>query len=169
MNSAPEHFVRHGGTPCGDPRPYRGCGLDNIFLCNGFSTENVDGEEYVHVEDVEGLHRAIALHLVGNRKVLAGKEIKFIRRVMDLTQSDLARRIGATSQTVARWEKEQTEMPGHADLMLRISFLVSLLTPEEFAGLVKDLPMKLEQMDEARNEPVQFRHLEGAHSWKEAA
>ena len=166
MSTAPEMFARRGGTPCSDPRPYRGCGLDNIFLCNGFSTEVVDGEEYVHVEDVEGLHCAIARHLVKERKVLAGKEIKFIRKVMDMTQSELARQIGATSQTIARWEKEQTEMPGHADLMLRLSFLVSLMTPEDFSELVKRLPEKLELMEEARDTPVQFRHSE---KWAEAA
>jgi len=143
--------------------------LDNIYLCNGYETETVDGEQFVHVEDVEGLHKAIASHLVQNRKALAGSEIKFIRRVMDLTQSELARRIGATSQTVARWEKGQTEMPGAADLMLRVSFLVSLMDAEQFAAMVKDLPLALEQMDEAKDMPVQFRHMRETETWLEAA
>lgn len=169
MKTAPEHFILRGSAPCSAPLLYRGCGLDNIYLCNGYEKETVDGEEFIHVKDVEDLHKAIASHLVQNRKALAGAEIKFIRRVMNLTQSELARRIGATSQTVARWEKEQTEMPGAADLMLRVSFLVSLMDPEHFAAMVKNLPLALEQMDEAKDMPVQFRHTHGSEIWLEAA
>jgi DNA-binding transcriptional regulator YiaG len=153
-----ELFARSGQALSASPLHYRDCGLDHIFVCNGYTIEHRDAEDFVEVEDREGLHQAIALHLVCNRKVLAGKEIRFIRNQMDLTQAQMAALLGTTSQSFARWEKEQTEFPGTADRLLRINFLVSMLSAEEFQQKVRELPNNLEEMDEVRDERVHFSH-----------
>jgi hypothetical protein len=65
------------------PLHYTACGLDNVYLRNGFKRETIDGEEYVSIEDLDGLWKAIGLHLVTTRKALTPKEIKFLRQQME--------------------------------------------------------------------------------------
>ncbi len=109
-----------------EPLHYTACGLDDVYLVNGFTREVVDGEEYITVEDLDGLWKAIGLHLVGTRKILAPKEIKFLREHMELTQAQLGAGMRVSDQTVARWEKGVTKLvPGPADLALRVLFLAS--------------------------------------------
>jgi DNA-binding transcriptional regulator YiaG len=122
-----QHGFQRSGETDVDERPlhYTACGLDDVYLLNGFKREIVDGEEYVTIADLEGLWKAIGLHLVTTRKALAPKEIKFLRQHMDLTQAELGARLRVSDQTVARWEKDQCDLPGPADLMLRVLFLGS--------------------------------------------
>jgi DNA-binding transcriptional regulator YiaG len=140
-----------------EPYRYRACGLDGIYLLNGYTIEEHDGEQHVTVRNVDGLHQAIGRHLVANRKALSPKEIRFLRNTLDLTQAELAERLGNTSQSVARWEKGECEMPGAAEKLLRALFLVSVMTEEEFQTLRKLLEStELDQMDDQSNRPVQF-------------
>lgn len=149
------------------PIPYRGCGLDEIYLCNGYERDQLDdGEWYTTVTDREGLHKAIALHLVQHRKVLEPREIKFIRRTMEMSQADLGKLLRTGYQTVARWEKGKTEMPGVSDLLLRLVLLAYLLPADRLAEVAKRLPVDLEELDDGQLEPVRFRHDE---HWLEAA
>jgi DNA-binding transcriptional regulator YiaG len=153
---------------CDAPIPYRACGLDGIFLCNGYEREQIDGEWFTYVKDIEGLHRAIALHLVANRKTLTPKEIRFIRTAMDKTQAEIARDLGVTSQTVARWEKGQTEeLPGPADRMLRILFVVSIMKPEDFSDYVSEQTEMLDELDQSVDVPVQFSRDPADTAWDE--
>lgn len=158
-------FIRPGEARSATPLRYDACGLDDIFLCNGWEYISRNGVEFLEITEREDLHRAIALHLVKNRKVLAPKEIKFVRSTMGLTQKHLADNLGSTSQSVARWEKGQTEIPGAADKLLRVFFLLSLLDAEQFQATVKRLSDSFDDQDEVRNKPVVFNHC--ADKWSE--
>lgn len=140
-----------------EPYRYRACGLEGIYLMNGFTVEEHDGEKHVAIRDVDGLHNAIGRHLVQHRKVLTPSEIRFLRNTMGLTQADLAGRIGVTSQSVARWEKGSHEMPGGADKALRGIFLAFTLGDSEL-GMLRDLLKsdELEQSDEIAARPAEF-------------
>lgn len=119
-----------------EPVLYRACGLDEIYLLNGYDLEDHDGEQHLSVQKMEELHQAIGRHLVTHRKGLAPKEIRFLRNTMDLTQAELAARLGNNAQSVARWEKGECEVPGASEKLLRVVFLASLLTDEELDALV---------------------------------
>lgn len=102
---------------------YTECGLDYIWLHNGYQVEPLDGDEYFSVEDAEELHRRIAMALITHPARLRGQEVRFIRSLLNQTQKDLADRLGTQRVTVARWEAGlQTAIPGAADRLLR--FLV---------------------------------------------
>jgi DNA-binding transcriptional regulator YiaG len=134
----PELFFLGDDAVASKPYLYKECGLDNIYLMNGFSVEDVDGEETVSVHNVDGLWKAIGLNLVTRKKTLSPKEIRFLRSQMDKTQSDLARLLRVDDQTVARWEKKKSKLPGPADLGLRMLFLNSeVAQPEGNEILVK--------------------------------
>lgn len=148
-------------------KPYRyyACGLEGIYLLNGYSVEEHDGEQHVTVTNIDGLHQAIGRHLVMNRKALSPKEIRFLRNTLDLTQAELAERLGNTSQSVARWEKGECEVPGAAEKLLRVIFLVSIMSEEGFQTLRKLLQSTdLDQLDDQSDRPVQFQLFE---SWTE--
>lgn len=164
-----DSFFLIGEDVSAKPYLYRACGLDGIYLMNGFTVENHDGEEHVAVSDIDGLHKAIGRHLVTFRKALSPKEIRFLRNTLDLTQAELAQKLGNTSQSVARWEKGECEVPGAAEKLLRAYFLVSVMTQEEFESLKKLLSSSdLDQNDELRVRPAQFELL-GSWTEKDAA
>lgn len=165
MNDNAEYF-RHVHDAELDEAPfhYKRCGLDNVYLLNGFEVEIEDGERYTSVIDVDTLHKAIGLHLVSNRKLLTGKELRFLRREMDLTQSEVGRLINQNSQQVARWEKGESKIPGPADRLIRIMYLSSfegiLESPLEFLD-------ELDNLDDINGENLSFCKQDDR--WLEAA
>src|SRR5208282_6938889 len=92
MNHIPNVWTLKGDQ-FKEPVQYLGCGLDNIWLASGYHKETVDGEMVITVRDLDGLHKAIGRFLVKRKKLFNGKEIRFLRQQMDLTQSELARLI----------------------------------------------------------------------------
>lgn len=155
-----DRFQLVGEEVQSEPYNYRACGLEGIYLLNGYRIEYHEDEKHISVSDIDGLHRAIGKHLVLHRKALAPNEIKFIRKTMDLTQAELAGRLGNTSQSVARWEKGEVGMPGPEEKLLRVTFLASLLTDGELNAL-RDLLTKtlveLDALDQASPPPAQFQ------------
>lgn len=160
-----ELFCTRGRGHAGSPRLYETCGLDNIWLVDGFEIVRHAGEELIQPEDVEGLHKAITLHLVRFRKDLGGREIRFIRRAIDMTQGELAHRLGTGVQTVARWEKDKVSIPGPEDRLLRITTILAVSDPDTFAKLILEMPKNLDDLDEGPDRPVRFTHNE---CWVEA-
>ena len=119
---------------------YKGCGLDDIYLVNGYElTKASDGEEEICINDLDGLHRTIGERLVIHKKDLSGKELRFLRKQMDLTQSELARFIGLSVQQVARWEKNQCQISGPADYMLRALYLEEMQGKISLRKFLKEL------------------------------
>lgn len=149
-----DYFRHAGDAECLDaPFHYRRSGLDNIYLLNGFEESFEDGERYVTVLDVDGLHKAIGVHLVTNRKTLAPKEIRFLRRTLDLTQAEMGRLIGQSDQQIARWEKGENNINGPADRLLRLMFVYTLLKGE---GDLVEFLQKLDALDSFPEEKVEF-------------
>ena len=141
---------------------YTGCGLDNIYLVNGFTHQPSNYGAGVTVNDVDGLHRAIGENLATNKKELSGKELRFLRKEMDLTQAELGRFIGFSSQQVARWEKSQSPIAQPADYLVRKLYL------EHIDGEVSliDLVKKLDEHDACDADENIFEAFEG--HWKAA-
>lgn len=130
------------------PLHYKDCGLDNIFLMNGFETETHDGDEYVTIKDMDGLHRAIGLHIIMSRKAPSGREVRFLRNEMDLSQAELGNTLGVTDQSVARWEKGQTEVPGPAVFALKVLYLISLVPEGKREGVISQFMEALRRLSE---------------------
>ena len=72
----PREFYRTGEMLSDEPLRYTASGLDNIYLANGFAREvDEDGDSFISITDIDGLHRAIATHIVLHRKAPIGKEL----------------------------------------------------------------------------------------------
>jgi DNA-binding transcriptional regulator YiaG len=121
------------------PLHYKACGLDDIYLINGFQRHQTAYGEGYSIEHVDALHKAIALHLVMRRKTLRPKEIRFLRKQLDMTQDELANELSITGQTVARYEKGDSEIPGPVDKMIRVIYVLHQAPPKLKAALEKAL------------------------------
>jgi len=96
---------------------YRESGLKNIWLRNGYRIVDTPYGEAVEIEKVEQLHRAIARAVMA-RPRLSGREFRFLRTEMNLSQEALARMLGNSAQSVAVWEKGRGA-PKWADRLIR--------------------------------------------------
>lgn len=101
--------------------PYKEAGLIGIILLDlDVSRCGRCGYYRLGIRDAEGLHRTIAEILIGKTARLAGSEIRFLRRCLGLSETDLARRLGVTIETVSRWEHGSSGMRVSADRLLRV-------------------------------------------------
>lgn len=150
------------------PFHYKRCGLDNIYLINGFEEEyDQDGERYVSVLDVDDLHKAIGVHLVTYTKTLAPKEIRFLRKTLNLTQSDMGRLIDQSAQQIARWEKGESNISGPADRLLRLMFAGSLVAEDDELVLPLEFLTRLDELDSSDEERLEFKKV--GKEWLETA
>jgi transcriptional regulator with XRE-family HTH domain len=90
---------------------YTGCGLDYVYLANGFEERETPFGRGVAIHDLDGLHTAIATDLVNNKPNWTGAELRFIRKELGFTQQRLGEFVGRSSQSVALWEKEKQKIP----------------------------------------------------------
>lgn len=107
---------------------YTQCGLDNVWLLNGYHEEDLG--EYgttMVIEQADQLERVIALHLAKQDRPLTGQEFRFLRVMLDLSQTYIGRRLGKDYQSVARWESDiYKPVPRFADASIRARYLESI-------------------------------------------
>lgn len=156
-------FIRTGRPRNGKPYHYTQCGLDDVYLLNGYERHTTPYGEGTTIEDAEGLHNAIAANIVRNKGHLRGKEIRFLRKLMDLTQADLSVLLGVNVQSVARWEKEQSEVNGAADKVIRLLYLGHRDGNIDVYELIKEMSC----LDVKNGVPQYFE--ETGDGWKTAA
>jgi len=118
---------------------YTECGLDNIYLQNGYEESELDGEAYISVESIDELHAVIGGLLVDKNAALCPNEFRFLRVELNLSQKALGNIIDVDSQTVARWEKGETKIPRASDIVLRAFYLESLERDSSVALMLKTL------------------------------
>ena len=102
---------------------YRECGLDDVYLVNGFTRFKTARGTSIAIENIDMLHKAIGTYLCDQARELSGKEIKFLRRELMLSQERLAHLVGVKEQTVHRWEAEKNRMPRSTEALLRRLYL----------------------------------------------
>jgi len=140
---------------------YFGAGLDNVYLKNGYTVRKYGNERVVSVEDVEGLHRAIAATVISKTSRMTGAEFRFLRIEMDLSQNMLGQMFGVSDQTIASWEKGVTkEVSGAGERLMRLLAEEALLKRD--AVIYKTL-VKLAELD--RQIVVQMDFLETSSGW----
>ena len=141
---------------------YAACGLDDVFLVNGFKLRSTPYGRAFSIDNIDGLHAAIGKCLVRERKTLNGKEIRFLRHEMDLSQSRMAALLGVDEQTVARWEKGQAGVSGPADKMIRLLYAEAIGSKADIAQTLGQLA----ELGETRRGSLLFE--ERGASWRAA-
>lgn len=134
---------RHNGEQDREPYCYTESGLDDVYLLSGYEKEQTAYGEGVSIKDVDELHKAIGCALATQKKFLSGKELRFLRKEMDLTQVEIGQLVGLSDQQVARWEKDKYEIPSAADYVIRFFYLEHIKKQVNLRGLIE----KLKNMD----------------------
>lgn len=116
---------------------YNESGLPNVFLKNGFKVGVEQDEQYTSIEDIDGLHQAIAEALITSQCPLSNHAFKFIRIELNTSQKALAIRFGVSEQTIARYEKGQSDIPRTTDAALRAMYLETIRKPLHFLSLLE--------------------------------
>lgn len=98
---------------------YTECGLDNVWLSNGYKSKSTAYGKAVAIEDVEGLHAAVAVNLIQKMGRLTGKEFRFLRLFMCMSQGGVAKLLGVQEQSVSLWERTG-KVPKSQDTLLRM-------------------------------------------------
>lgn len=106
---------------------YTACGLDNVYLKGGFVL-SADGMSYA-IERLEELHDCVSMALIKGTHDLNGREFRFLRKELCLTQAQVAKLMGVDAQTVARWENGKNKSP-IADRLIRTLYM-SIKHPED--------------------------------------
>jgi DNA-binding transcriptional regulator YiaG len=136
---------------------YTESGLDYIWLDNGYYFHETSRGRGVSIEDLDGLHRAIGLHIANRKGQMTGAEVRFLRHELDWSQIVLANFLGVTDQTVARWEKGTVDIPPPEQKLL------SGLYREHVTGNAKlrESVERIAQMDADMHESLTLHRTDG--------
>lgn len=116
---------------------YLGCGLDNVQLRNGYELrKTASGVEVIAIQDVIGLHRAIAISLCEAIRPLTANEFKFLRKEVDMSQRQVAQLTGVREQTVSLWERG-SPINAAAERLLRSLVKETLSGNPEVQGMME--------------------------------
>lgn len=112
------------------------CGLDNLILRDFPIYVDDKGSKTVTIPHVNLLHKVITLVLCTKSTGLQPKELRFLRTELGMTQSQLGNIFGRDAQTIARWEKGETDIDRAAEVILRAMGLAHV-QPEELVDFEK--------------------------------
>src|SRR5579872_2541982 len=99
---------------------YTESGLDNVFIEGLEPCTDDHGEKVYRIQNPNDLHKVIATGIVSHPKGISGKELRFLRTEMGMTQAELAKLAHCDAQTVARWEKGQGPIDSAAEALVRM-------------------------------------------------
>lgn len=143
---------------------YAECGLPNVTIENAVDVATCAkcGETYTGIPAIEGLHRALAAGLIRKKRRLAPAEIKFLRKSLGWSGVDFAKRMGATPETVSRWENGKVPMGAQADRLLRL--LVAREAP--ITEYSVDVLTQLAADGGGTATPAHLELTKGVHGWR---
>lgn len=98
---------------------YTECGLDNVWLENGYTVRSTPYGKGVSIDDADGLHKVIVSTILQKKGRITGKELRFLRVELGLSQENLGRCLGSTDQSVSLWERTG-KVPSTTDALVRL-------------------------------------------------
>ncbi len=101
---------------------YTECGLDNVWLVNGYNEIDTAYGKAYSVTAADELLREIAIQVARKPGRLTGKEFRYLRVHMRLSQAAMAKVQGVSEQNVSLWERHG-KIPKANDTLLRLYFL----------------------------------------------
>ena len=99
---------------------YEESGLDNVVLIDLPECVDDDGDECITIPNINVLHRAIAGAIVRHPKGMNGKELRFLRTEMGMTQAELARVVSREGLAIGRWERGERPIDTNAEALIRL-------------------------------------------------
>ena len=144
---------------------YQACGLDHIYLLNGFTFSETEYGRAMSIQNMDGLHRVIGMHLATKKRALTGAELRFLRIELGLSQPTLGKLLGKTDQTVVRWEKGQSRIDGPAERLVRLLYTQQAGGNQDVRGALQ----RLVSVDELVDQDACFEETQEGWRLREAA
>lgn len=109
---------------------YTECGLDNVWLENGYTIHRTPYGKGVSIDDADGLQEVLVSEVLKKKGRMTGKELRFLRSHLALSQDSLGKLLSASEQSVSLWERTG-KVPATTDALVR------MLSVERLKGNVK--------------------------------
>lgn len=143
---------------------YVQCGLDNVWLTNGFRVEDTPYGPVVTIDNAENLDQTIAKYLTEKPDPLTGQELRFLRLMLDFSQKRLGELLGKEAQTVALWEKSD-RINEDVDFCVRHIYVQTVINARHsYVEMVDEL-----KAQDRRERAEQVLFLETRDGWEKAA
>lgn len=148
---------------------YRDCGLDYVWLRNGFEYRDSPHGRLVKINDRDGLHGAIARWIVTNPARLRGQEVRFLRSMLGLSQEGFGKLLDQSRASVARWEGEPDKaITAGSDRWLRVVYAKRAEGDNAVCKLV-DLLTELDELKNGKGAVREARFKDDARDgWSES-
>lgn len=159
-------FCIKGAELLAEPYHYEASGLPNIYLLSGVSHHDTPYGQMVTIKNLNGLHLAIGLHIIGRQVQMTGPEFRFLRKQMHLTQREVADMMRVTDQTVANYEKGVTEDFGPADAFMRMTYFLHVIPDDMRPKVIKAMADDIARRKDKRGLPDVAR-LKMVGDWRE--
>lgn len=143
---------------------YTECGLDNVYLANGYKEIDTGYGKAYSVEKVQELHNVIGSHIIKAARPLTPQEFRFLRCELGFSQKCLADLLGVTELTISRWEKGTNAIKRPSEVLLRTLFKEKVDNNE---GKISQLLEELASLD--RQAGMERIVLERELQWREKA
>ena len=128
---------------------YTLCGLNNIYLLNGYTEYDTPYGKGVSINNIDGLHLAIARDLINAPRRLLPEEFRFLRKEMKCSQGSFGLTIGVNEQTIARIEKGELQPKVAFEAAFRaLAAEVLLKEKSEMKALLTDITKQEDELFE---------------------
>jgi len=135
---------------------YAECGLSTVNLVNITVYECSCGAIVPEIPHVSDLHRKIVFTLINKPTLLTGEEIKFLRKMADLSGVQLANLLGTHKTNLSKWENGSRRITKKTDCALRLLCFTGMLqqllkdqheVPKDLVPKVAEAVRQLSEVD----------------------
>lgn len=105
---------------------YTECGLDNVIVDGVQFVSDDDGEQVVCIPNINELHKAIAQGILLQKSSMSGRELRFLRTEMGMTQAEVAVLVHREPLAVSRWERSECPLDNNAEALIRLYAIEAL-------------------------------------------
>lgn len=139
---------------------YTACGLDYVYLINGYHVHETPYGSGVSIDNVDELHRAIADCIITGQQRIRGGELRFLRSMMDISQTRMGQILGLKRSRIAQIEGEPTApLTSTADNLLRYRYAAFM----KEHSVLRDLCDLLDEMEDSLEQKNVVMENEGGH------
>ena len=110
---------------------YTESGLNNVIVKGAHILVDDAGERCVTIPNINGLHKAIASGIVYRHSTMTGKELRFLRSEMGMTQAELAAMVHREPLAISRWERAEIPIDSNAEALIRLHAIENLSLEEQ--------------------------------------
>jgi transcriptional regulator with XRE-family HTH domain len=129
--------------------PYTEVGLKSVTLTNVPVYHCKCGAIVAELPAVGQLHFLIAFDLFRKKTILSGEEVRYLRKWVGYSATELAEATGYSKTIISRWENEKKKVAKESDRLLRLVIFAKMLensVGEKISVEGKSLPYKIAEV-----------------------